>query len=214
MERLEDPYSLPKSQEDYLKRKAAERGITRGTQGEFNDFDLQRDYGISSMQYGSQRLAESQNIFQQLNATMPRVNPTSPLNFLTSGQQAQQQAQFDASYEFSATQFDFNQKLAQREARQAQEDFKANVANMNAMGQYAATERAGSSFWNTLAAGASGLGALAGGVNSLMGSGTGLSNQQIGNEMQRASQWTSSTGKPLSSQDFRMMETGMRNFKG
>ena len=173
MERLDSMYELPEDQKQYLARQAAERGVSRGTRGQFNEFDLMRDFGISSMQYGSQRLQEAQSIFQQLNATMPRVNPTSPLNFLTSGQQAQQQAQFDASYEFSATQFDFNQKLAQREARQAQEDVKANIANMNAMGQYAAAERAGSSFWNTLAAGAGGLGQIAGAMKGMTGSQTG-----------------------------------------
>ena len=82
---------------------------------------------------------------------MPRVNPTSPLNFLTTGAQAQQQAQFDVNYQFNATQFDFQQKLAQREARQAQKDIEANVANMNASGAYAANQRASSSFWNNLA---------------------------------------------------------------
>ena len=62
-ERLEDPYALPSDQEEYLRRKAAEQGITRGTAGQFNEFDLMRDFGISSMQYGSQRLAEAQGIF-------------------------------------------------------------------------------------------------------------------------------------------------------
>lgn len=146
MERLDNMYALPKEQEDYLKRKAAERGITRGTQGEFNAFDLMRDFGISSMQYGSQRLAEAQNVFQQLNATMPRVNPTSPLNFLTTAGQAQQQAQFDASYEFNAAQFDFQQNLIQRNARQKQADVIANVRNANASGKYESIARENAQF--------------------------------------------------------------------
>lgn len=150
MERLENQYELPQDQVEFLRRQAAERGVSRGTAGQFNEFDLMRDFGISSMQYGSQRLQEAQSVFQQLNATMPRVNPTSPLNFLTTSAQAQQQAQFDANYEFNATQFDFNQKLAQRNARQAQKDMEANIANMNATGQYAQAERRQSDFWANL----------------------------------------------------------------
>ena len=182
-ERLENPYELPADQQEFLRRKAAEQGITRGTAGQFNEFDLMRDFGISSMQYGSQRLQEAQSVFQQLNATMPRVNPTSPLNFLTTGQQAQQQAQFDVNYQFNATQFDFQQKLAQREARQAQKDIEANIANMNAAGSYAGAERERSSFWNNLAGAATTLAPMMG--EAFGGGVKPFSQSTIASEMQK-----------------------------
>ncbi len=185
MERMDDPYRLPADQQEYLRRQAAEQGITRGTRGEFNSFDLMRDFGISSMQYGSQRLQEAQSIFQQLNATMPRVNPTSPLNFLTTAGQAQQQAQFDANYEFNAAQFDFEQNLIQRNARQKQADIVANIQNANARGKYEAIARQNAEFnANMQQLGTS----IAGGFGG--SGGGGFSSGQISSEMNRAGTWS------------------------
>jgi hypothetical protein len=212
MERLNDPYSLPADQQEYLRRKAAESGITRGTRGEFNSFDLMRDFGISSMQYGSQRLQESQSIFQQLNATMPRVNPTSPLNFLTTAGQAQQQAQFDANYEFNAAQFDFQQNLIRRNAAQKQADIVANIQNANARGKYEAIARQNAEFnANMQQLGTS----LAGGFSG--GGGGGFSSGQISSEMNRAGTWSGQQramgNKGLSAADYADMYDSMSAWK-
>lgn len=102
---LADPYSLPKDVQDNIARLAAERGISAGTKGEFNDFSLLRDFGINSLQYGQSRINQAQGITGLLASIAPKVNPLSPMSFyVTPGQQAQvaagnqsaQQAQYNA----------------------------------------------------------------------------------------------------------------------
>ncbi len=87
---LQDPYSLPKDVQDNISRLAAERGISAGTKGEFNDFSLLRDFGINSLQYGQQRINQAQGITGLLASIAPKVNPLSPMSFyVTPGQEAQ-----------------------------------------------------------------------------------------------------------------------------
>ena len=89
-ELLTDPYALPKDVEQNIARLAAERGISAGTKGEFNDFSLLRDFGINSLQYGNARIGQAQSITQMLGSLAPRVNPLSPMAFyVTPAQQAQ-----------------------------------------------------------------------------------------------------------------------------
>jgi hypothetical protein len=87
---LDNLYALPKEVEQNLSRLAAERGISAGTKGEFNDFSLLRDFGINSLQYGNARIGQAQSITQMLANLAPKVNPLSPMAFyVTPGQQAQ-----------------------------------------------------------------------------------------------------------------------------
>lgn len=87
---LADPYGLPKGVQDNISRLAAERGISAGTKGEFNDFSLLRDFGVNSLQYGQARIGQAQSITQLLGSLAPKVNPLSPMSFyVTPGQQAQ-----------------------------------------------------------------------------------------------------------------------------
>lgn len=85
---LADPYSLPKDVQDNIARLAAERGISAGTKGEFNDFSLLRDFGINSLQYGQQRIQSAQGITGLLASIAPKVNPLSPLSFYVTPQQS------------------------------------------------------------------------------------------------------------------------------
>ena len=87
---LTDPYSLPQDVEQNIQRLAAERGISAGTKGEFNDFSLLRDFGINSLDYGQKRIGQAQGITGLLASIAPKVNPLSPMSFyVTPGQQAQ-----------------------------------------------------------------------------------------------------------------------------
>ena len=91
---LTNPYEMSSEQEDYIARKAAERGISAGTRGQFSDFSYLRDFGQSSTQVGLQKIAAASNITQLLASTAPRVNPMSPLSmFVTPTQIAQAQQQ-------------------------------------------------------------------------------------------------------------------------
>jgi hypothetical protein len=89
---LTDPYALPDDVAKNLTRLAAERGITAGTRGEFNDFSLLRDFGINSLQYGQSRINQAQSITQLLGNLAPRVNPLSPMAMYVTPQQTAQVA--------------------------------------------------------------------------------------------------------------------------
>lgn len=84
---LDNPYDLPKDVQDNLGRIAAERGISAGTRGQFNEFSLLRDFGINSLQYGQQRIGQAQGIAGLLSSISPKVNPMSPLGFYVTPQQ-------------------------------------------------------------------------------------------------------------------------------
>lgn len=86
-----NPYALPKEFSDNLARQAAERGINTGVRGQAQDFSLLRDFGVNSLQYGQQQLANSQNILQTL-AGLAKVNPLSPLSMYIQPGQALQGA--------------------------------------------------------------------------------------------------------------------------
>lgn len=84
---LANPYELPQDVEQNLQRLAAERGISAGTKGEFNDFSLLRDFGVESLKWGDSRIGRAQSITQMLAGLAPRVNPLSPMSFyVTPGQ--------------------------------------------------------------------------------------------------------------------------------
>jgi hypothetical protein len=105
---LADPYGLPKDVQDNIAQLAAERGISAGTKGEFNDFSLLRDFGINSLQYGQSRINSAQGITGLLASIAPKVNPLSPMSmFVTPGQQQQ-----NAQQQQSATQAGLNADAA------------------------------------------------------------------------------------------------------
>lgn len=82
-----NPYDVPKEVEDNLARIAAERGISSGTRGEFNDFSLLRDFGVNQLQYGRENISQAGQITNLLSSIAPRVNPMSPLSFYVTPQQ-------------------------------------------------------------------------------------------------------------------------------
>lgn len=84
---LDNPYDVPKDVEENLARIAAERGISGGTRGQFNDFSLLRDFGINSLQYGRDRINQASSITNLLSSIAPKVNPMSPLAFYVTPQQ-------------------------------------------------------------------------------------------------------------------------------
>lgn len=129
----ENPYDVPKEVEDNLARIAAERGISAGTRGQFNDFSLLRDFGVNSLQYGRENLSQASQITNLLSSIAPKVNPMSPLAFYVTPQQNAAQ-----TGENRATQ----QGIAQSGANAAAAAGNANAAT-----------------WGNLIAGATGLGA-------------------------------------------------------
>lgn len=81
------PYDVPPEVTKNLERLAAERGISAGTRGQFNDFSLLRDFGVNQLQYGQGNIQGAQSITSMLASIAPKVNPMSPLAFYVSPQQ-------------------------------------------------------------------------------------------------------------------------------
>lgn len=81
------PYDVPQDVQDNLTRISAERGISRGTRGQTNQYSLLRDLGINEVQFGQDQLKSSLGALTTLTGIAPRVSPTSPLSmFLTPAQ--------------------------------------------------------------------------------------------------------------------------------
>jgi hypothetical protein len=86
-EMADNPYDVPEEVTKNLERLAAERGISAGTRGQFNDFSLLRDFGVNSLQYGQANIQGAQSITGLLSSIAPKVNPMSPLAFYVTPQQ-------------------------------------------------------------------------------------------------------------------------------
>lgn len=84
----DNPYAVPADVQQNLSRIAAEKGISAGTRGQFNDFSLLRDLGVNELQYGQQNLSTAQGLTATLAAIAPKVNPMSPLSFYVTPAQA------------------------------------------------------------------------------------------------------------------------------
>ena len=139
---LTNPYELDSDTQSYLQKKAAEMGVSSGARGGFEKFNLLRDFGITSMQYGQQRINQAQSLTSLLASTAPRVNPMSPISmFVTPTQIAQAQQQQNIS----------NQQVAQSAANaQAAQSNYQNQAIWSGVGSVA-----GSVDWSKMFGGSS-----------------------------------------------------------
>ncbi len=126
---LAHPYDLPQGVSDNLTRLAAERGISAGTKGEFNDFSLLRDFGINSLQYGQQRIGQAQGITGLLASIAPKVNPLSPLSFYVTPTQTADVA------------------AGNRSAQQASNNAETAANNLNQENTWAGLVKVAGSLW-------------------------------------------------------------------
>jgi hypothetical protein len=91
---LKNPYDLPPDVQSNLERISAEKGISAGTRGQFNDFSMLRDLGVNSLQYGQSRINQAGSLSSLLASTAPRVSPMSPLSMMVTPDQAIGQQQY------------------------------------------------------------------------------------------------------------------------
>ena len=91
---LTNPYDVPADVQTNLERIAAEKGISAGTRGQFNDFSLLRDLGVNELQYGQSRISQASSITSMLASLAPKVNPMSPLSMYVTPAQAIDQQQY------------------------------------------------------------------------------------------------------------------------
>ncbi len=150
-----NPYDVPQEVQQNLERLAAERGISAGTRGQFNDFSLLRDFGVNQLQYGRENLSQASSITSLLSSIAPRVNPMSPLSFYVSPEQ---------------------NAANTRDNNQTRQSIAQSSSNANA-----AAANANSATWGNLISGATGIGAglFENYMNKKSGGGGGV---MVGNE--------------------------------
>jgi hypothetical protein len=77
-------YTLPPELEANINRKAAEAGITRGTAGQFESFNLLRDFGFNMIDYSNAKRISALNTLSTLTGITPKVSPMSPMSMFFS----------------------------------------------------------------------------------------------------------------------------------
>lgn len=115
--KLAHPYDLPADVQSNLDRISAERGISRGTAGQTNQYSALRDLGVNMLDYGNQNYQQAIQALSAVTGTAPRISPMSPMSFyVTPAQNAQVasgnanniQATQQGAYNASAAASNFN----------------------------------------------------------------------------------------------------------
>lgn len=85
-DKLKDPYALPQDVTDNLNRISAERGISRGTAGQTNQYSALRDLGVNELDYGNANYQQAIQALTAVTGTAPRISPMSPMSFYVTPQ--------------------------------------------------------------------------------------------------------------------------------
>lgn len=78
-EDLNSQNTLPADVQQQIARYAAEKGVTRGTGGNFNGFNLVKDFGFNLMDWKNASRTRALNTLSTVFGMTPRVNPMSPM---------------------------------------------------------------------------------------------------------------------------------------
>lgn len=108
----DNPYDVPQDVQDNLTRIAAERGISRGTRGQTNQYSLLRDLGVNELQYGQSNLQGALAGLTSLTGMSPRISPASPLSFYVTPSMSAQNAQNNNTNAQNTAQAGFNATTA------------------------------------------------------------------------------------------------------
>ena len=79
---LDSQNTLPQDVKDQISRYAAEKGVTRGTSGNFNGFNLVKDFGFNLTDWRNAQRARALNTMSSVFGMTPRVNPMSPMSMM------------------------------------------------------------------------------------------------------------------------------------
>ena len=109
---LTNPYDLPKDVQTNLERLAAERGVSAGTRGTFNEFSLIRDIGVNSLQYGQSRINQAGGLAGIISSIAPKANVMSPLSFYNTPAQYVANQQMNNANDQAVKQGAINAELA------------------------------------------------------------------------------------------------------
>lgn len=78
-EDLANQNTLPADVQQQIARFAAEKGVTRGTSGNFNGFSLVKDFGFNLTDWKNASRARALNTLSTVYGMAPRINPMSPM---------------------------------------------------------------------------------------------------------------------------------------
>lgn len=81
-EDLNSQNTLPQDVKDQISRFAAEKGVSRGTSGNFNGFNLVKDFGFNLVDWRNAQRARALNTMSSVFGMTPRVNPMSPMSMM------------------------------------------------------------------------------------------------------------------------------------
>lgn len=136
-EDLNSQNKLPAEIEANIARLAAEKGISRGTSGGFNDFSLVRDFGFNMVDWKNAQRARALNTLSSVFGMAPRVNPMTPMSMFVQPNAALGAQQFNEQSRYNAEQGAYNaQTAASNYNRQLKAQAFSNIlmAGANAFG--------------------------------------------------------------------------------
>lgn len=112
--------SLPADVQQQIQRYAAEKGITRGTSGNFNSFNLLKDFGFNLVDWQQASRARALSTLQAVSGLTPKVNIMSPMSWMVDPATAIRTAGGNAEQQYSAAQASNNAQAAIYNQRQSQ----------------------------------------------------------------------------------------------
>lgn len=100
---IDNQYTLPKEMQQAITKFAAEKGVSRGTSGQFDQFSLVKDFGVSLMDWANASRVRGLQTIQSILGTAPRVNAMSPMSMFVTPAMALQTAISNAENQYQAT---------------------------------------------------------------------------------------------------------------
>ncbi len=111
---LDNQTSLPPELQQQLQRFAAEKGITRGTSGNFNAFSLVKDFGFNLVDWQNASRARALNTLSNVFQMTPRINVMSPMSMMVNPNTAIQVAGNNSQQQYQAQQSAYDAQAAAR----------------------------------------------------------------------------------------------------
>lgn len=109
---LDSQTNLPRDVSDKIAQFAAEKGVTRGTSGNFNAFNLVKDFGFNLIDWQQASRARALNTLSTVYGMTPRVNVMSPMASMVDPNTAIQVAARNNDQQFNSDQGALNAQTA------------------------------------------------------------------------------------------------------
>jgi hypothetical protein len=117
---LDAQTSMPRDVQDQIAKFAAEKGVTRGTSGNFNAFNLVKDFGFNLIDWQQASRARALNTLSTVYGMAPRVNIMSPMASMVDPNTAIGVAQRNNGQVFDSNQASMNAQAAASNYNQSQ----------------------------------------------------------------------------------------------